>query len=286
MTMLKIPKFPFIALLIFIPLSLKSSKAQENTFNFPIHLMGLNPYEQRLVEGTCSTCAPKDLVSQSFFAAQESIANLEVDEKITQLKNRFARRKISTVIALRTAVAYLHKNYLVEYREFSTLQATLDSGIFNCLTGVSLMSMVLDTQGIAYRIMATDNHVFLLADINSNSVLIEVTDKNNPVVDYSRGIDEALNRYTQTSDSKKIIQIGDQSNKMGLLSLFYLNKTLLYSKANRDDKAISNAIKYLYFSFLANVKPKPVIDFLILERQARKAEIQELLSYRDMVILP
>jgi hypothetical protein len=284
--MAKIKKINLFLFFILVPYGYKAVRAQSESSKFPVHLLNFTDFEKHLLDQLWQKEGDELRTSQVFFAAQESIANFQVNQSLKELKIKFSKRKINTVVALKTTVWQLQNQYLKHYREFASLQASLDSGIFNCLTGVTLMSMVLDTQNIPYQIMATDNHVFLIAKLNKSDILIEVTDKNNAVIDYPQGIQEALLRYKLNSNSLVINSIGNHHNKMGLLAMFYLNHSLAYNKIRNFEAAAEQAKKYLYFSHLANLKTLPVIDLLIAERQNNNIGFQDLLPFRNVALLP
>ncbi len=222
---------------------------------------------------------PDYQTSQLAFLAHDSLTFRAMNTKFNALKARSAKRRIRTVLALKTLVHHIQKDHLRHYRTIATLGATLDSGIYNCLTAVTLVSVALDTNRLKYKVMTTQNHVFIIVNMPIGEVLIEATDKNNPIIDYPDGIAQAMSSYQATATAPPI-EVANHQNKLGLAALFYLNSAVELAQAKRHAEALEQAIKYLLINTYGLSPSLPVLDFLIAQRQNENLGYQEILSIK------
>jgi hypothetical protein len=69
-----------------------------------------------------------------------------------------------------------HRQFLKQFRAYSSFNELLNSGKYNCLTATALYGVLLDHFGFKYSIIETNYHVFIIANTAQGKVLIESTD--------------------------------------------------------------------------------------------------------------
>ena len=111
-----------------------------------------------------------------------ALHNLEQDtffiEKFERLIHKLERlksRKKSDYAFLKAVFYKTHTSLLHEYDRLATMDQTLASGKFGCLTGTALYAILLDYFGYEYRIIELPNHVFLHLSVNDDSFVFEST---------------------------------------------------------------------------------------------------------------
>jgi hypothetical protein len=82
-----------------------------------------------------------------------------------------------------------------------TLSDLLQDGKYDCLTGTALYAIILSELGVDYSIYEFDFHVFLVASVNGDSVLLESTDPYYGFVNRSDQISKHINQYLTGEES-------------------------------------------------------------------------------------
>jgi hypothetical protein len=90
-----------------------------------------------------------------------------------------------------------HRKYLRNYRSPSTMSNLFENGIYDCLTGTALYSIIFEELGIEYDIVETTYHVYLIAHADNEEVLIESTSPLNGFISDRVAINAALKSYQQ-----------------------------------------------------------------------------------------
>jgi len=84
------------------------------------------------------------------------------------------------------------------------------SGTYNCVSASMLYAMVFDELGVPYKVKASSNHIYLIADPGTNSVVIETT---NPNFEKTIFTGEFKQQYVNYLRSSKLINEDDYKNK-------------------------------------------------------------------------
>jgi hypothetical protein len=95
-----------------------------------------------------------------------------------------------------------HQEFFRRYSQFASFSETLNRGKYNCLTGTALYALLLNHFDIAYTIIETNYHIFLLAETDDGQVLFEATDPINGFVTDAKEIARMIDHY------KKNIPLG------------------------------------------------------------------------------
>jgi len=106
--------------------------------------------------------------------ANSLIFSEKFDQIITKLE-RVRSHKTSDALFLRTIFYRVHKNSLVDYDKMATMDETLKTGQFGCLTGTALYALILEHFGFNYDIIELTNHVYIQVVVNDRLMVMEST---------------------------------------------------------------------------------------------------------------
>ncbi|MDD2797950.1 MAG: hypothetical protein PHV20_05095 [Bacteroidales bacterium] len=150
---------------------------------------------------------------------------LAIDEKMTaeeaqQDKTTFSsifdelnRKKIeSRSINKKIKLSYsdVHSRFLQKYNENEYFPVMFQSGTYNCVSASMLYAMVFDRLKIPYKVMASSNHVYLIGNPGSNSIVIETT---NPSFEKAIFNGDFQQQYVNYLRSSKMISELEYKNK-------------------------------------------------------------------------
>jgi hypothetical protein len=164
------------------------------------------------------------------FAALDFKANSI--ENIDQLKAYFKRLKKDTEsMGLKKKLKYLynkvHSDLLKHYTENAFFNDIFENGNYNCVTASALYGLLFKELGIDYIIKETEEHVYLIADPQNTSFLVETTS----VTDGIRQFDAKVRaKYVEYLHGNKIIT-NEEFNSQSVDNLF--------AKYYTKDKTIS-----------------------------------------------
>ena len=117
----------------------------------------------------------------------------EIEQLVLKLKNKQRGKK--NIALIEKAFYYTHRKNLDWYENYVTLSDLLQKGKYDCLTGTALYAIILTELGVEYSIYEFDFHVFLVAKVNEDSVLLESTDPYYGFVKRSDEISEHIAQY-------------------------------------------------------------------------------------------
>lgn len=121
----------------------------------------------------------------------EDFGNQVFSEKYDQIISKLERirsRKGSDAMFLRSIFYRVHKNSLVDYRKMATMDETLKTGKFGCLTGTALYALILDHFGYKYDIIELVNHVYVQVVVGNRLMVMESTLPEEGLINLSREI--------------------------------------------------------------------------------------------------
>ena len=149
----------------------------------------------------------------------------------------------------------VHRKQLKRYKQYSSLEETIDKGYYDCVTGTALYAGIYNALGFDVYIKESTYHVYLIIKSDEGDVLIESTDPLNGVVADSEMINGWENIYTiqyALSDDidrqfnfKKVSKEGISNNQ--LLGLLYFNQAVRFYNNKRFTDSmgyIEAGIKY------------------------------------------
>lgn len=151
----------------------------------------------------------------------------------------------------------VHDHFFKQYEEFTSFNNIFESGLYNCVTGSMLYSLVLKKYGIPYEIKEKPTHVYIVAFPESENILFETTNpKGFYMLDekqkktYVQGL-VALKFTTQEHVNK--VGFGNAFNEFyynsesitqtQLAALQYYNFALAEHESGHSHAAIAHALK-------------------------------------------
>lgn len=142
--------------------------------------------------------------------------------------------------------------FLREYTGYATFSETLASGTYNCLTGTAVCALLLEHFKIPYTIIETNYHIFVIATVAHDRILLETTDPDRGFVRGDDSIESRIREYrkalpTITSQDKSHYQYNaDLYNEVSLdelTGLLYFNRAIVAYNNHDLPMAIDNLAK-------------------------------------------
>lgn len=114
----------------------------------------------------------------AFLSADNPLENKTVLKEFENLVAKLEKtrtKRNSDYSFLRALFYKTHNSLLHEYDRLATMDETLASGNFGCLTGTAIYAILLEHFGFEYRIIELPNHVFIHLTANNQSYIFEST---------------------------------------------------------------------------------------------------------------
>jgi hypothetical protein len=153
----------------------------------------------------------------------------------------------------------VHNTFFKKYEYIATFDEIFDNGVYNCVTGSIMYSIVFDHFNIPYNIMYSINHVYLVADPDGESIAVESTDPSygwNNNIDYriKKKVVEYMHKQKFVSDEemeeKSIEEIYDEEfmtdeviSNQHLASILYYNEGVKHFYNEQEDSAFQQQIR-------------------------------------------
>jgi hypothetical protein len=118
------------------------------------------------------------------------------DSFVAKLSNKNSNGTV-TVEFLERIFYRVHQAYLKQYQDQTAFASLFQSGSYNCLSGTILFSIVLDHFSVPYEVIETNYHIFILAHVQGERILIETTDANRGFVTDTEQIEKRIEGYRQ-----------------------------------------------------------------------------------------
>lgn len=168
-------------------------------------------------------------------------------------------RKHSDLQFLRSLFFKTHRSFLHKYSAGATLDETLKSGEFGCLSGTALYALILNHFGYDFEIVEMTSHVYLKVHLKNQTLLIESTLPGSGFISSEKRIVEATEQYTdesrKTNSLMAIASIGGLEEAAGtyqrsinlkqLSGLQYYNEAIFELGDQAYESAFLNARKAL-----------------------------------------
>jgi len=178
----------------------------------------------------------------------------EFTQKAIESKNINKRIKIS--------YSSIHSNFLKKYNDNEYFPVIFRSGTYNCVSASMLYALAFNKLDIPFKVMASSNHVYLIANPGTNSVVIETT---NPGFEKTIFNGEFQKQYVDYLRSSKLISESEYKSKsveeifeekfkevreaefINLPGFQYYNKALSAFQNNETAKALVLCQKAYFF---------------------------------------
>lgn len=153
---------------------------------------------------------------QLFMAIDENMTPSEVKESYelyNQVFNELDAKKIaSKKINKKIKLAYstVHSKFLKKYNTNEYYPMIFRLGNYNCVSASMIYSLVYDQLNIPYKVMASSDHVYLIANPGENSIVVETT---NPTFEKAIFNGDYKRQYVYYLKNSKMISEDEYKNK-------------------------------------------------------------------------
>lgn len=130
--------------------------------------------------------------------------NYRLDQFVYTVQEK--RKKKSDADFLRLVLRESYKSFFKTYQPYAQLNQTFESGVYDCLSATSVMSVILDQLGYRYQIIETNYHIFMQVDTGSEKLLLETTDRYHGVISDPEQIQQQVQLYQTNRLSNAIVQ--------------------------------------------------------------------------------
>jgi hypothetical protein len=159
----------FLIILVFIQLTGYSAKSQENHIEFSISVYN-HPLEKEFLS---------EYANDPFILLQSLYPKEEINSgnwnKLVNKLDKGMKKNNKNVQLLSDIFFSTHQLILKNYAKFSHFSQTLDEGVYDCVTGTASLALMLERYEIPYRIIETDEHVFIKGDLDGIPFIFEST---------------------------------------------------------------------------------------------------------------
>jgi hypothetical protein len=144
------------------------------------------------------------------FAMADGNANIRSEKVLKFIHTLFEKKDhfSSDTDFLQHVFQQTHQRVLKHYQVNTSFDAMLKNGSYNCLTATAFYAILLDQFGYDFNIVETNYHIFILANVDGQQVLLESTDPLNGFIRNADDIANRINEYKSggvtASSSKKI----------------------------------------------------------------------------------
>lgn len=178
----------------------------------------------------------------------------ELSPKALGAKNLNKKIKISY-----TAI---HNQFLTKYNSNEYFPVMFQSGVYNCVSASMLYAIVFDKLAIPYKVMSSADHVYLVGNPGSNSVVIETTNPNFEKAIFNGDFQQQYVNYLRTSKliseteykSKSVEEIFEEkfnevksAEFINLPGFQYYNKALTKLQNNEFEEGLKLGQKAYFF---------------------------------------
>ena len=182
-----------------------------------------------------------------------------LSKKQTQYKN--------TVDFAEYVYRYVHRKYLKEYNEFTSLPATLINGSYDCLTGTTIYTLFFTELGIDHAIVETNYHIYILLFPGTESeVLLESTEPINGFITDHVEISKLKAQYLAANNKNRNVQFKLDLNLENYLEgkeivgLLYYNQSI--KKINEGAFSEAKELAQMALSYYSGERVMGLINWL------------------------
>jgi hypothetical protein len=192
---------------------------------------------------------------------------------------------------IKTTYTSVHAEFLKKYIDNEYFPALFQNGNYNCVTASMLYALVYDRISVPYKVMASSNHVYLVANPGPKSIVIETT---NPGFEKVIFTGEFKQQYVQNLLESKLISEEEYRNKSteelfeanfkevretefkSLLGFQYFNRAVLMAQDNKIEKAYELCQKAYFFYPDNQVKTLLYTTLLFQIEKCRFSEVTDI----------
>ena len=123
---------------------------------------------------------------------------LTIEQYLSRLEVTKTRKKTDLEF-LKTVFFKTHRKYLKWYDASATFKETMTTGVYGCLTGSALYSIILSHFGYEHEIIELTSHVYLKVKLDEQIILIESTLPETGFLENVSEVAKATEQYEDNS---------------------------------------------------------------------------------------
>jgi hypothetical protein len=165
----------------------------------------------------------------------EKDSGRQFTESINSFANSIvAKRKKNELKFLKEVFYQTHRTFLKKYEAYSSLDQLIEVGKYDCLTATILYSAILEKLGFDFRIIETNYHIFIIANLDNKEILLETTDGTKGFVTNPAEVERLItlykyNRPTNNKSAKSLefnFTLFRQVKAKEIVGLIYFNQAV------------------------------------------------------------
>ena len=192
---------------------------------------------------------------EQFSAVQGSSVNTE---KVLRFVDALSGKRdnfLNDTEFLRHVFHQTHRRFLKHFQTNANFNQLLQSGTYNCLTATALYAILLDHLTFDFKVIETNYHIFILADVNGAQVLLETTDPLKGFVENPGEITTRISKYKSgevTASSSKRVYYQYQQEVFNTISKNQLRGLLHYNLSvdAYNEKNLSASVDHFVSAFI------------------------------------
>lgn len=215
----------------------------------------------------------------------KTYTNLVDELKADKIESRKIKRKV------KTTYGEVHSRFLKKYVNNESFPTIFKNGQYNCVSASMIYSIIFDELSIPYKVMASSEHVYLIANPGDKSIVIETTNPNFMKAVFNGEYKRQYVNYLRSSKliseseykSKSLDEIFEQHfNEVRDASFYNLPGFQYYNAAffhlkNNDISEGLELIQKAYFFY-----PDPQVKMLLYNSLAGKLDLCRFTQVEDI----
>ncbi|MCB0494882.1 MAG: hypothetical protein KDC79_01990 [Cyclobacteriaceae bacterium] len=152
------------------------------------------------------------------------------------------------------AFYYIHNRLLKEYKEYASLDQTLQKGTYDCVTATAMYALFFSELEVPYSVVETNYHLYILAFPGTgNEVLIETTDPLNGFITKKEEVSARKELYVKGNGELRANQADLKWNvehnlkDSELIGLLLFNQSVKHYNLGNKTKALELANEALTY---------------------------------------
>ena len=146
-------------------------------FHFEIAFASSNPKHEIGIEDV------ENMLSIRSTLGSNQLAIEKINKVLSHLENRQGKYRMEDDF-VEYLYYYTHRKLLKTYSEYPTIEETLVSGNYDCLTATAIYSILLNELSIEHAVVETNYHIYIIVNPDSErELLIETTDPRYGFID-------------------------------------------------------------------------------------------------------
>ena len=194
------------------------------------------------------------------------IVSEKLSKHFSHLEKRQPKYKTETQF-VEYAFYYIHNKLLKKYSEYASINQTIESGAYDCVTGTAIYALFFTELAIPYSVIETNYHIYVLVFPGTeNEVLVETTDPIGGFITSPQEIEARKQLYAQSNTETQEGQVNlawdVQASLKGteLMGVLIFNQSIKQYNLGNKEEAIQLATEAL--SYYASNRIRTYLNFV------------------------